>query len=81
MYYFDIAGYFLPSGATSVFDSGTSSMYAYQLFTWVGYDNPSTIGIKGAYMKNAGIAGYAFWPFHGDDSRLLLQRSARDAWK
>ena len=80
MDYVDIAGKFIPKGATAVFDRTSSSMYAYLGRDWVGYDNPATIKIKSAYMKNAGMGGYMFWSFATDDARLSLQRAARAGW-
>ena len=81
MLYSTIVNTFIPKGATTVFDPTTSSMFAYLGSDWVGYDNPSTISIKAAYLKKAGVAGYMFWSFTGDDSRLSLQTAASKAWK
>ena len=81
MAYRDIAGSFIPSGATVRFDSPTSSMYAYRGTQWVGYDDPSTIAIKAKYFKQQGVAGYMLWDYSEDDASLALQRAARDAWQ
>ena len=81
MLYFKVANMYLPLGATGLFDTTTSSMFAFLGLSWVGYDNPSTIGIKAAYMKKAGAAGYVLWPFAGDDDSLSLHRAASNAWK
>ena len=81
MYYFTVPYIYLPLGATAVFDAATSSMFASLGLSWVGYDNPSTIGIKASYIKKAGAAGYVFWPFAGDDNSLSLHRAASNAWK
>ena len=81
MLYSTIVNTFIPMGATTVFDPVTSSMFAYLGSNWVGYDNPKTISIKTAYLKKAGVAGYMFWSFTGDDSRLSLQAAAKKAWR
>ena len=81
MHYTFIVNTFIPNGATAVFDTTTSSMYAYLGSDWVGYDNPSTISMKTTYIKKAGVAGYMFWSYTGDDSQQSLQSAAQNAWQ
>ncbi|CAI5469113.1 unnamed protein product [Closterium sp. Yama58-4] len=46
---------FIANGATPVFHSPTSSMYAYKGTKWVGYDNPETIAMKSELRVTAAV--------------------------
>ncbi|CAI5457576.1 unnamed protein product [Closterium sp. Yama58-4] len=46
---------FIAGGATSAFDSPSSSMYAYKGTKWVGYDNPDTIAKKVREIKTKSV--------------------------
>ncbi|KAI0227441.1 hypothetical protein LSAT2_022121 [Lamellibrachia satsuma] len=60
MSYYEVCK-FLGGGATEVWDPVIQAPYAFKNNQWVGYDNPRSLKIKGAWLATQKFAGYMFW--------------------
>lgn len=70
--YFEITNFFVKKGAKVVFDSKSSSVYAYSGSQWIGYDDVATIKTKAKFAKDKGLGGYMFWSINQDDKNALV---------
>lgn len=54
-----------------MFDQASASMYAYQGNKWIGYDNPTSIGLKASWAQQNKLGGYMFWSMDLDSGYAL----------
>jgi len=55
------------------FDDTAKAPYAVDGNTFITYDNPVSIGHKGAYVTQNGLMGMMCWEYGGDESGELLR--------
>merc|ERR1712167_316010 len=65
--YYEIKALLNLTGAVEVFDYVSETMYAHAGNQWVGYDDPTTIGIKTQYIRDHGFGGGMVWALDLDD--------------
>jgi chitinase len=69
-----IAGTMLNQGYTRYWDSAASVPYLYsdQQHQFVSYEDPQSLSLKAAYVRQQGLGGIMFWEYNGDPSGTLL---------
>jgi len=62
------------SGINYIFDNCSQTPYVYNPTSqvMVSYDDATSFGAKGQYIKEAGLAGFAMWETGGDSNDILL---------
>ncbi|KAF8271824.1 glycoside hydrolase superfamily [Lactarius quietus] len=62
------------SGINYIFDNCSQTPYVYNSTSqvMVSYDDATSFGAKGQYIKEAGLAGFAMWETGGDSNDILL---------
>lgn len=61
------------ANAQLFFDNNAKAPYAVEGNTFITYDNPVSIGHKGAYVTQNGLMGMMCWEYGGDTSGELLR--------
>ncbi len=64
--------------STRYFDDTAKAPYLFDGEIFVAYDDPTSIGHKGAYVKENGLMGIMCWEY-GDDANGELLRAMRDS--
>jgi len=62
------------NGFVRIWDSQAQAPYLWNkdTRTFISYEDPESLRLKGAYIRDKGLGGAMFWEYYGDRTGVLL---------
>lgn len=71
--YTDLAGMIAKGTYTAYWDDAASASYLFDGSTFISYESPEALALKGRYVNTNGLQGVMFWEYNQDTTGELLK--------